>query len=235
MQQATLSIPTQISQAVRRVEPQAEIILFGSRARGSARPDSDWDVLILLDGKVTLAREQMLFGSLSKVELATEEVFSILTYEKALLARSTKEHPTSSECCPGRRGTNMKEDLIHYRLQKAQESYEAARLMSDNKQWNFCVNRLYYTCFYAVIALLLKNDITPRTHDGTKRQFGLHFVKTGKIKEAYNDLYSQLFSWRQKGDYGDMFDFTEEDVKPLFQPVQEFLTTIEHHIRTSDQ
>ena len=27
----------------------AEVILFGSRARGDAREDSDWDVLILLD------------------------------------------------------------------------------------------------------------------------------------------------------------------------------------------
>ena len=31
------------------VPPGSEIILFGSRARGDARSDSDWDVLILLD------------------------------------------------------------------------------------------------------------------------------------------------------------------------------------------
>ena len=29
--------------------PDAEIILFGSRARGTARPDSDWDVLVIVD------------------------------------------------------------------------------------------------------------------------------------------------------------------------------------------
>ena len=31
------------------VPPGTEVILFGSRARGDARDDSDWDVLILLD------------------------------------------------------------------------------------------------------------------------------------------------------------------------------------------
>jgi predicted nucleotidyltransferase len=31
------------------VPPGSEVILFGSRARGDARDDSDWDVLILLD------------------------------------------------------------------------------------------------------------------------------------------------------------------------------------------
>lgn len=29
----------------------AEVILFGSRARGDARVDSDWDILILIDGE----------------------------------------------------------------------------------------------------------------------------------------------------------------------------------------
>ena len=31
------------------IPPHSEVILFGSRARGDAREDSDWDVLILLD------------------------------------------------------------------------------------------------------------------------------------------------------------------------------------------
>ena len=38
-----------IKRAVIKNAPEAEIILFGSRARGDARPDSDWDILILVD------------------------------------------------------------------------------------------------------------------------------------------------------------------------------------------
>lgn len=30
---------------------KAKLLLFGSQARGDARPDSDWDLLILLDGE----------------------------------------------------------------------------------------------------------------------------------------------------------------------------------------
>lgn len=37
------------------IDPRAKAVLFGSRARGTARDDSDWDVLVLLDKeKVTL-------------------------------------------------------------------------------------------------------------------------------------------------------------------------------------
>lgn len=38
-----------IRTTVRQQAPDAEIILYGSRARGDARPDSDWDVIVLLD------------------------------------------------------------------------------------------------------------------------------------------------------------------------------------------
>ncbi len=38
-----------IRTTVRRSEPDAEIILYGSRARGDAREDSDWDVIVLLN------------------------------------------------------------------------------------------------------------------------------------------------------------------------------------------
>jgi predicted nucleotidyltransferase len=41
-----------VKQAVRQIEPDAEIILYGSRARGDAHAESDWDFLILLHGTV---------------------------------------------------------------------------------------------------------------------------------------------------------------------------------------
>lgn len=38
-----------IRSTVREKEPTADIILYGSRARGDAHKDSDWDVVVILD------------------------------------------------------------------------------------------------------------------------------------------------------------------------------------------
>ena len=57
-------------------------------------------------------------------------------------------------------------------------------------------------------------------------QFGLHFVKTGKISLADARLYADLMDWRQKGDYDDMFDFDKNATEPLFIPVADFLNSI---------
>ena len=40
---------TSIKNVLLSIEPEGKIILFGSRARGEAHEDSDWDLLILLD------------------------------------------------------------------------------------------------------------------------------------------------------------------------------------------
>jgi predicted nucleotidyltransferase len=62
-------IVNKAEQAIRAVEPDAEIILFGSEARGDARPGSDIDLLVLLSGdKLSFDRESVICGDLLLLE-----------------------------------------------------------------------------------------------------------------------------------------------------------------------
>lgn len=123
-----------------------------------------------------------------------------------------------------------KEDLIRYRFYRAKDTFEDAQILADRQKWNSAINRLYYSAYYAVMALLLFSDLKPTTHNGAKSNFTEYFIKTGKIPKETGKIYSQLFTWRQKGDYDDLFDFEEENVLPYFKPVKKLIEQVEELI-----
>ncbi|MBI9038201.1 MAG: HEPN domain-containing protein [Bacteroidales bacterium] len=120
-------------------------------------------------------------------------------------------------------------------MESAHKTFEAAKILAENKFWNSAVNRLYYSIFYAVNALLVMSKIQTKSHSATKGQFSQHFVKTGKFDKKYGRLLSELFDWRQKGDYENIFDYDNDSVQPLFKPVNEMIKLIEEEINNALQ
>lgn len=112
-----------------------------------------------------------------------------------------------------------KEDYIKYRISKSKEIYRDAILLVENGRWNSSINRLYYSCYYVISALLYKNNLKAETHNGVKTQFFLHFVKKGLISKDLGKLYSHLFDWRQESDYADFVEFDENTVKSVIPKV----------------
>ena len=91
-------------------------------------------------------------------------------------------------------------ELIRIRLEKAEKTYQAAKLMAQHNHWISCVNRLYYSCFYAASALLLKSGFTAKTHNGVKSIFNQQFIKTKQFPLEYVKLFTDLFDMRTTGE-----------------------------------
>jgi len=82
MKAKTQHISQLIRNSIRSIDPKAEVILYGSRARGDERIDSDWDILILTDYYVNLQIERKFRDKLYDLELETGEPFSVFVYSK---------------------------------------------------------------------------------------------------------------------------------------------------------
>lgn len=64
-------------------EPSAKVYLYGSRARGSAKPDSDWDLLILLNHEnISNEDENKITDTLFELEIEIGEVISPMVYSE---------------------------------------------------------------------------------------------------------------------------------------------------------
>lgn len=72
-----------IKSKVLQKNPNAEVILFGSHARGEAHSDSDWDILILLNTlNVDRNTEKEYREELFDIELEIEEPISTFVFSR---------------------------------------------------------------------------------------------------------------------------------------------------------
>ncbi|MCL5991373.1 MAG: nucleotidyltransferase domain-containing protein [Bacteroidetes bacterium] len=72
----------QVKKAVTALEPDAEVFLFGSRARGDVRSESDWDFLVLVPGIIDYERKRKILDALFEVELSSGEIFNDIIKSK---------------------------------------------------------------------------------------------------------------------------------------------------------
>jgi uncharacterized protein (UPF0332 family) len=120
-----------------------------------------------------------------------------------------------------------KKSLAEHRLIQAAESLEEARyLIEGGKSLRSVANRIYYGMFYAVLALLIYEPFSSSKHTGVLAYFNKNFVKQGIIPEALGRCLNKAFDLRQRGDYREYFELTKDQVEPLLDKAEEFVTAI---------
>lgn len=122
-------------------------------------------------------------------------------------------------------------DIVFYRMTSAKRLLKEIEAHIQQGYYNTAVNRMYYSCFYAVSALLLHNGIEGvKTHDGVRQMFGKHFIQTGTFPREWGRFYTIIFACRSDADYEDFKDYDLKTTEGMFPQVKAFIELIDQHI-----
>jgi len=123
------------------------------------------------------------------------------------------------------------EALVSYRMQRAEESLKAAKIMYKKNMLSFGMNRIYYSMFYAVQAALILKDVSFSKHGQVKAYLNRELVKTGIIPVSLGRIYNKAFEYRQKFDYVDFAEPDKDLVESYLKEAQVFLDGIEQYVQ----
>lgn len=79
---STREVTDMIRERVHHSEPTAKVLLFGSRARGDYRKDSDWDVMVLLQDDSTAGKWDI-HEKLWDLSLDVEQMINPIVYRQS--------------------------------------------------------------------------------------------------------------------------------------------------------
>lgn len=116
--------------------------------------------------------------------------------------------------------------LIQYRMKRAGETLDEAKLVVKNNRLLLAANRIYYSVFYAVSALGIKNDFITTKHGQLLGWFNQNFVKNELVEKRLGEFYRNAFQMRQRSDYDDFVEFDKESIDDKLKLASEFISRI---------
>lgn len=129
-------------------------------------------------------------------------------------------------------------DAIELKLAKAKALMDEVDFQLKNGYYNTAINRLYYSCFHATKALLLTQDLVPKTHSGVSTLLHQKFVLTGLFDATHASFFNKLMNERIDDDYSDFVITKLEEIDEFINPSKEFFTyttSIVRNILNSDK
>ena len=129
-----------------------------------------------------------------------------------------------------KKDSNIKE-VIKYWIEKSTESLNAAEDELKAGRFSFSLNRIYYSCFYIVSAVLLQRELRFKKHPGVRAAFHKNFVKAGLISREHGQFYDKIFEARQRGDYIELVSFEKEQIERWLQEAKDFIEVVKKLIQ----
>ena len=121
----------------------------------------------------------------------------------------------------------LKLDKVKEALNVGKSQLISSKTLFEAGQYRDSITMAYYAMYSSALALLLKKDISPRTHEGTLRQLAKEYVKTGLLsRESYYFIYNARET-RNDSSYDYSRTFSDEDAETLILQAEKFINEVE--------
>jgi uncharacterized protein (UPF0332 family) len=124
--------------------------------------------------------------------------------------------------------------IVALELEKSDKTWSQLGIQIQAGLWELVANRLYYSLFHAVSALLIHDSHEVGTHRGAVNKFSMFYVKTGIFTKDEGRLYSRLQQLREDGDYNCSIDVEQEEVEEKIEPTLQLINKIKQYIANQD-
>jgi len=116
--------------------------------------------------------------------------------------------------------------IINYRLNQAVQALEDADFLLNHKKLSLAANRIYYSLFYALTAIALKDGFSTSKHKQLIGWFNKKYIKTSLVDIKYSKLIYSAYENREKGDYDFLFTLTYDEIANSRVHTEEFVNKI---------
>ena len=121
-------------------------------------------------------------------------------------------------------------ELSGYRLQRAKDSFETAKLLFDVNKYLDCNNRAYYAVFHAMRAVLALDGRDFKRHKDVISYFNYTYVKTEVFPKELGKKIHGLAEIRDESDYEDFYISTREDAEEKLNIAKYAIELIENYL-----
>jgi len=120
--------------------------------------------------------------------------------------------------------------IVSLELEKAEKTFAETNILRQAELWSNLANRLYYSLFHAMTAMLVHDHHEVGTHKGAANRFHMYYVKTGLFTVEEGAFYSQMQALREESDYNCSYNVTENDVVVRIEPTRQLIEKIKQYI-----